>query len=106
MILFSIPFFFNESVFIYFLISPQQLLPDIFKLLLFHSHSSCKHISLQVNMFRKGEVGRNKVNIAFRFGLKKIRKTLKHETAGFAVKLQCLSKESPGCFHFQTLVEA
>lgn len=100
-------FFCNESVFIYFPISLQQLLPDIFKLLLFHSHSSCKHISsLQVNMFWKGEVGRNKGNTAFRFGLKKIRKNWEHERAGFAVKLWCLSEESTGCFRFQTLVEA
>lgn len=96
--------FFNESFFIYFPISLQQLLPDIFKLLLFHS--SCKHISLQVNMFWKGEVGRNKVNIPFHFGLKKIRENCEHELAGFAVKLWCLSEKRTVCFHFQTLVEA
>lgn len=51
--------FFYESVSIYFSVSLQRLLPDRFKLLPFHSHSSCKHISsLQVNMFWKGEGGR------------------------------------------------
>lgn len=99
--------FFLWICFYLFSISLQRLLPDRFKLLPFHSHSSCKHISsLQVNMFWKGEGGRNKVNTAFRFELKKIRKTWEGERAVFAVKLWCLSEESTGCFHFQTLIEA
>lgn len=98
-------FFFYESVSIYFPIFLQWLLPDRFKLLPFHCHSSCKHIScLQVNIYWKRERGETKVNITFCFGLKKIWKNREHKSTVFAVRL--LSAESTGRFSFQSLVEA
>lgn len=51
-----------ERVSLCFPISLQQLLPSRFKPIPFHSRSDCRHVScLQINMFGKGEGGKNKV---------------------------------------------